>query len=38
MCIGSKNGLRYYNAILGMGRGTFMFLPLEGNSLAKTGA
>lgn len=34
--IGSRDGIRFYNAMLGKGRGIFMFVPLD-NSLAKAG-
>lgn len=35
--IGSRGGIRFYNAMLGMGRGIFIFVPLGDNSLAKAG-
>ena len=33
--IGSKDGLRFCNAVWGMGKGFFMFVPFEDKSMAK---
>ena len=37
MYIGRRGGIRFYNAMLGIERGIFMFVPLGDNSVAKAG-